>query len=133
MHCFELWLTRRSGLVQTSLKETIPWYSFPLIVSRESSALGPELAYKKVEYRLLWRMSLYIFWGSIFITQYVCVLNFIASPLWCAVSSLYIFYICTDNSLNVALWLTRRLGLYYGHCLNLLRGDRALIPVPSDC
>ena len=29
--------------------------------------------------------------------------------------------------------LTRRLGLYDGPCLNLLRGDRALIPVPSDC
>ena len=29
--------------------------------------------------------------------------------------------------------LTRRLGLYDGPCLNLLRGDRLLIPVPSDC
>ena len=28
---------------------------------------------------------------------------------------------------------TRRLGLYDGPCLNLLRGDRVLISVPSDC
>ena len=40
----------------------------------------------------------------------------------------------TDHSLSIALWLTRRLGLYDGPCLNLLRGDRGvLIPVPSDC
>ena len=29
--------------------------------------------------------------------------------------------------------LTRRFGLYDGPCINLLRGDRVLIPVPSDC
>ena len=40
---------------------------------------------------------------------------------------------CTDYSLSVALWITRRFGLYDGPCLNLLRGDRVLIPVPSDC
>ena len=33
----------------------------------------------------------------------------------------------------IPLWLTKRLGLYDGPCLNLLRGDRVLIPVPSDC
>ena len=32
------------------------------------------------------------------------------------------------------LWnLTRRLGLYDGPCSNLLRGDKVLIFVPSDC
>ena len=40
---------------------------------------------------------------------------------------------CTDHSLSVAIWLRRRLGLYDGPCLNLFRGDRILIPVPSDC
>ena len=40
---------------------------------------------------------------------------------------------CTDNYLSVAFWLTRRLGLYDGPFLNLLRVDRVLIPVPSDC
>ena len=40
---------------------------------------------------------------------------------------------CADHSLSVALWLIRRLGLYDGSCLSLLRGDRVLIPVPSDC
>ena len=37
------------------------------------------------------------------------------------------------HSLSVALWLTRRLVLYDGPCLNLFRGDRVLIPVPSVC
>ena len=40
---------------------------------------------------------------------------------------------CTDHSLSVAFLLTRRLGQYDGPYLNLLRGDRVLIPVPSDC
>ena len=40
---------------------------------------------------------------------------------------------CTDHFLSVALRLTRRLVLYDWPCLNLLRGDRVLIPVPSDC
>ena len=40
---------------------------------------------------------------------------------------------CTDHSLSFALWLIRRLGLYDGPCINLLRGARVLIPVPSDC
>ena len=40
---------------------------------------------------------------------------------------------CTDHSLSIALWLTRRFRLYDGPFLNLLRGDRVLIPVPSDC
>ena len=31
------------------------------------------------------------------------------------------------------LWLTRRLGLYDGPCPTLLRGDKVLIFVPSDC
>ena len=35
--------------------------------------------------------------------------------------------------LSVALLLTMRLALYDGPCLNLLRGDRVLIPVPYDC
>ena len=39
----------------------------------------------------------------------------------------------TDPSLSVALWLTKRLGLYDGSCLNLLWGDRVLIPVPFTC
>ena len=40
---------------------------------------------------------------------------------------------CTDLSLSIALWLTRRLGLYDGPCPNLLRGDKVLIFAPSDC
>ena len=40
---------------------------------------------------------------------------------------------CTDHSLSVAIWLRRRLGLYHRPCLNLLRGDRVLIPVSPDC
>ena len=40
---------------------------------------------------------------------------------------------CTDHSLSVTRWLTKPLGLYDGPCLNLLRSDRILIPVPSDC
>ena len=36
---------------------------------------------------------------------------------------------CTDHSLRVSTRLTRRLGLYDGPCLNLLRGDRVLIHV----
>ena len=39
----------------------------------------------------------------------------------------------TDLSWRVALWPTRRLGLYDGPCPNLLRGDKVLIFVPSDC
>ena len=35
--------------------------------------------------------------------------------------------------LSIALWLTRRLGLYEGPCPNLLRGDKILTFVPSDC
>ena len=37
------------------------------------------------------------------------------------------------RSFLISVALTRRLGLYDGPCLNLLRGDRVLIPVPSDC
>ena len=33
----------------------------------------------------------------------------------------------TDHSSSVALWLTRRLGLYDEPCLNVFRGDRVLI------
>ena len=40
---------------------------------------------------------------------------------------------CTDLPWSVALWLTRRLGLYDVSCQNLLRGDRVLILVPSNC
>ena len=43
------------------------------------------------------------------------------------------FTASSDHSLRVALWLKRRLGLCDGPCLNLLRGDRVLIPVPSYC
>ena len=39
----------------------------------------------------------------------------------------------SDQSLSVAIWLTRRLELYDRPCLNLLRGDRVLIPVAPDC
>ena len=39
---------------------------------------------------------------------------------------------CTDLSLIIALWLTRRWGLYDAPCPNL-RGDKVLIFVPSDC
>ena len=43
------------------------------------------------------------------------------------------FTASSHHSLRVALWLTRRFGLCDGSCLNLLRGDRVLIPVPSYC
>ena len=39
------------------------------------------------------------------------------------------FYSLVHNALSVAVWLTRRSGLYDGPCLNLLRRDRVLIPV----
>ena len=35
--------------------------------------------------------------------------------------------------LFLMLWLTRRLGLYGGSCPILLRGDKVLIFVPTDC
>ena len=54
------------------------------------------------------------------------------SSVWLKVLCLPLLQPCTYHSLSVALWLTRRLGLYDGPCLNLLRGDRILIPVPSD-
>ena len=37
---------------------------------------------------------------------------------------------CTDHSLSVALWLTRRLGLNDGPCLNLLRATESWSPFP---
>ena len=43
------------------------------------------------------------------------------------------FYSLVHRSFLKHCTLTRRLGLYYGPCLNLLRGNRVLIPVPSDC
>ena len=35
--------------------------------------------------------------------------------------------------ISIALWQTRRLGLYDGPCPNLLRGDKVLIFVPYYC
>ena len=40
--------------------------------------------------------------------------------------------ICTYISYSIALWLTRRWGLYDGTCQNL-RGERVLIFFPCDC
>ena len=37
---------------------------------------------------------------------------------------------CEDHSLNIALWLTRRLELYHGPCLNILRGTGSWSPFP---
>ena len=39
---------------------------------------------------------------------------------------------CTTLSWSIALWLTRRWGLYDGPCPNLLRGDMVLLFLPSD-
>ena len=50
------------------------------------SVLGPELASRRAEQSLLWRMSLYIF-DILFLLPYshVCVLTFMSFPLWLAV------------------------------------------------
>ena len=73
-----------TGLVQTSSEDTRPRSSSPLIVSRDSLVLGPELASRRAEHSLLWRMSLYIF--DILFYHLTCLCNnFMASSLCLAV------------------------------------------------
>ena len=51
--------------------------------------LGPELASRRAEHSLLWRMPLYIFLIYVFITVHVCVIIFMAAPSWLLVLGLY--------------------------------------------
>ena len=55
--------------------ETRPWCPSSLIVSRAPLVLGPELAARRAEHSLLWRMSLYIF-EILFLSpfKHVCVI-----------------------------------------------------------
>ena len=49
------------------------------------SVLGPELASTRAEHSLLWQMFNIYCWYTIFISVHVCVIIFMASPLWLAV------------------------------------------------
>ena len=57
-------------LVQISPEETRHWSSSPLIVNRTPLDLRSDLAFRRAENTLLWRMS----WYSVSITLDVCVI-----------------------------------------------------------
>ena len=69
------------------------------------------------------------------LTFYLNLVKYRIKNMFWAESLLFLVLLqaCTYYFLSVALLLTRRLGLYGGPCQNLLRGDRVLISVPSDC
>ena len=61
-----------TGLVQFLREKQGPDPRPPLIVSRDSFSLGPELASRRAEHSLLWWMSFYIF-DILFLSPYIFV------------------------------------------------------------
>ena len=79
--------TIRRGLSKPPQRRQGP-YPRPLwLLVGTPLVLWPELASRWAEHSLIWRMYLYIYWYActVFITLHVCVIIFMASPLWLVV------------------------------------------------